>query len=240
MIFRNVILTCCMIGICLHTYAQFGMSARYATNDFGYWSEVVEGINGGSLWDNNMELAIDYNFRRPLDQRVEFFIEGRYLSNSTALISPGGNESVYNFNGFGLGVNTNVYFLDFNGDCDCPTFGKEGGLLKKGLYLQFNAAASYWNKEATFLANTNDSSILIDVGVGIGLDIGISNLLTISPIATVNYYPIATWEGFALEQGILNRSNPNSNTSISMLKFGFRIGLHPDFIKERRVLNRRR
>ncbi len=240
MIFKNFILAFCLLGMSMHSYAQFGVSARYSTNSYGFWSELTEGINGTSLWDNNMEFAIDYKFRRPGEKRVELFLEGKFLSNSTSMISPGGNDRIFNMKGFGLGLNTNVYFLDLNGDCDCPTFGKEGGLVKKGLYLQFNTAVSFWDKEAEFFSNTNDSSLLLDVGVGLGLDIGISNLLTISPLATISYYPLATWERFALEQGILDQANPNSKTTISMFKIGVRIGLHPDFIKEQRVLNRRR
>jgi len=236
---KKFILVLCLSSISAYCFGQFGITTKYSFNNYNHWSDVTESINDSRLFENHLEFALDYRFR-PGEKRIELFMEASYLNNSTSMISPGGNDRVFSMNGFGLGLKANVYFLDFHGDCDCPTFGKEGGFLKKGLFLQFSTAASYWNKKAEFFSDPTDSSLLVDIGVGIGLDIGISNMITVTPIASVNYYPFATWEQFAIEQGLLDQSNPNSRTTISMFKLGVRIGLHPDFIKERRVLNRRR
>ncbi|MCB9291906.1 MAG: hypothetical protein H6559_02055 [Lewinellaceae bacterium] len=42
-----------------------------------------------------------------------------------------------------LFLNANIYFLDLEGDCDCPTFSKSGGFLQKGLFLPHTLRTSW-------------------------------------------------------------------------------------------------
>jgi len=231
MIYRLIYLSiafCLISGI---SYGQFGLNVRYSTNDFNDWSGITTAASGGPIWESNLEFALDYWFK-PSEYRAEYYLEGSYANTKTTF----GNR-VYQLNSYGFGVKSNIYILDFKGDCDCPTFKKEGGLFKKGFFLQWNAHGAYWNKQAEFLGDS-DTNIAFDLGAGAGIDIGISDLLTITPYATWQYYPWLTWEQFGLRHGIGGIENLNAKTTVTMIKFGVRIGFRPDFLKEQRVLRR--
>jgi len=218
-------------------HAQFGVTVRYSMDNFDHWSTVTEAINGEELWTNHIEYAVDYWFK-PGKRRAEYSLEGKFLRTSTDQISPGGNQRKYNLSGFGIGVKGNYYILDFGSDCQCPTFSKEGNLVKKGLFLQLNGGLTYFRKEAEFFANPKDNSVGLNVGFGVGLDIGVSDMLTITPVVNYVLYPLVSWDRYGLQHGILDQTNPNSTTKINMLQLGVRIGLHPDYLKEQRVLRR--
>jgi len=109
--------------------------------------------------------------------------------------------------GFGLGVDywfrlkdkRIIYPMDFGGDCDCPTFSNQSTLIKKGFYFELSPGLGYYtshfNTTQPFVANpegekitTSEDGFAYKVGLGIGLDIGISNLVTINPYAMYNYH----------------------------------------------------
>ncbi len=94
-----------------------------------------------------------------------------------------------------LQFHTNIYPFDFAGDCDCPTFSKQGPSLAKGFFVQLSPGLSYINNQATALSGaiadpeTNQQAgLAISLGLGLGLDIGVSDFLTITPMVRYEYY----------------------------------------------------
>lgn len=231
MVFKNIFYSLLFLVISQSLAAQIGVVARYSSNNFNSWSGITTAASGGPIWENHLEFAIDYWFR-PGEYRAEYLIELSYMSKTTTL----GNRE-YSLDSYGFGVKSNLYIFDFLGDCDCPTFKKEGGFFKKGFFLQWNSHVAYWQKDVNLFTEA-DPNIAIDIGGGAGIDIGISDLLTITPVITYQYYPWVTWEQFGLRHQIGGLDNFNSKINASMLKVGVRVGFRPDFLKEQRVLRR--
>ena len=233
MVFKKIFFSVLFLILSHSLIGQIGVIARYSSNNFSDWSGVTRAVHNGPIWENHLEFGLDYWFK-PGEYRAEYLIELSYLSKTTSY----GNWD-YNLSGYTFGVKSNLYIFDFLGDCDCPTFKKEGGFFKKGFFLQWNAHAGYWQKDIGRAMQTlADPNVAIDFGIGAGIDIGISELLTISPVITYQYFPWLTWEQFSLNHGIGGLENFNAKITAGMFKVGVRIGFRPDFLKEQRVLNR--
>ncbi len=129
---------------------------------------------------------------------------------------------------------TNIYPLDLEGDCNCPTFSKDGDVLQKGLFLQVAPGINYFiNKINSRQLEQNNNSFAFSIGAGIGLDIGFSELLTITPIVKGYYVLAAKWNADPLEtvpQTIVDRNT----TNLLQLYAGLRMGLRFDEIRRYR------
>lgn len=237
MFIRNFILSLTFALSFAQLQAQWGLNLRYSSNDFTDWSTISKSVTGLTVFEDHLEFGLDYWFK-PGEMRAEYMMEASFGKASTILSAPpGGTDIKYTNTMIGLGSKSNVYIFDFFGDCDCPTFTKKGNLFKKGFFLQWNAKVHYWLKDASFFAR-GDNGMTVDVGGGLGIDIGLSDFLTISPVITYHYFPWITWRQFGLQHG-RTIDNLNDKITATMFKFGFRIGLRPDYMKEKRVLGRR-
>ena len=160
--------------LCHTLSAQFGVTSFYnfnevRTRDFPGITMTHDEVLD---YDNSQEVAVHYWFRLA-KQRVEFqptVYYARQLSDGPLAA-----------NEFGLQFKTNVYLFDLGTDCNCPTFGKQGPQVQKGLFLQLSPGVAFHQFEG------QDRSTLFTVGGGVGIDFGISNLLTLTPIAAVRY-----------------------------------------------------
>ena len=85
---------------------------------------------------------------------------------------------------YGFQFRTTIYPFDFQGDCNCPTFSKENELIKKGFFVRLSPGLGKW--ETNIIESTGQqifdlNAILFELTSAIGIDIGISNAITISP-----------------------------------------------------------
>lgn len=158
--------------------AQFGVSSYYNLNQTRTEDFTTQTGLFFADMDNGAEVAVHYWFRLK-NQRIEFSPTIYYATAETV-------EAESNFNEYGFQFKTNIYPFDFTGDCDCPTFGKQGPALQKGLFLQLSPGYSRysfaWQPEAD-----RENSGGFSLGAGIGIDFGVSNFLTISPFAGLRY-----------------------------------------------------
>lgn len=133
--------------------------------------------------DTGWEIAVNYWFRLP-GKRVEFMPTlyygfTRFDENFTSGLNEGLHEAGFQFK-------TNIYPFDFGGDCDCPTFGKQGPQLQKGFFLQLSPGFTYYRTENVFVQEAEAQEHTgFTLGAGIGLDIGLSNFLTLTPLVAV-------------------------------------------------------
>lgn len=142
-------------------HGQFSLESRFnlATSAS---DEEVEGFN------EHVDVSLHY-WTRLKNLRIEFYpglIYQKYLNADQ------------NIQGFGITVPTAFYILDMINDCDCPTFSKNDYLIQKGLFLR--AGPSYLK---TTSAEEDFKSVDIAAGeINIGLDLGVSDLLTLTPL----------------------------------------------------------
>lgn len=169
-----------LLALCcgLSLSAQIGVIANANFNTTR--STFTDGLESADPLEleNGWEVGLNYWFRLPT-RRVEFMPTVYYAQSSFT-----GNRD-QGFAEAGFQFKVNIYPFDFGGDCDCPTFGKQGPQLQKGFFFQLSPGYALYMPEDSFVEYENKSGFTI--GGGIGLDIGLSNLVTITPMAAVRY-----------------------------------------------------
>lgn len=225
---KNLIALLIITSCCLQTInAQLGFRAKYNINDFKETSKALENFFGEeTILDSGFGLGIDYWFRLE-KRRVEFMPEVYYTMNKSTF----NNDFITSvqLNRIGLNFNTHIYPLDFGEDCNCPTFSKDGPSISKGFFFHISPGVSYnlMNMTSTAGSVNDNNDISIKVGGGVGIDIGINDLLTITPIYTYNYFIAGDWTFTNFPNGeepiVIVSSNSTQH------QFGLRVGLRFDY-----------
>lgn len=172
------------LGLANSLIAQLGVQFNTNLHQIRYNGNVLS----AEFDDDNQlgsELALSYWFRLP-NHRVEF-IPTIYAGFSPELANS------QNIIEFGTEMKTNIYPFDFNEDCDCPTFGKQGTQLQKGLFIQLTLGYANYRKPESLellgsLAGVTYEETLTSgftFGGGVGLDFGVTNLITVTPMIGV-------------------------------------------------------
>ena len=193
--------------------AQIGFTSSYVHANLNFGA-----VDGSYLEDlKGLEGQLHYWFRLP-NHRVEFAPTLYYSSISRR------QSNLNSLRSIGFQLETNVYPFDFGGDCDCPTFGKQGPKLEKGLFIQIAPGLAYVD-----MPNSGgfESHVTPTLAGGLGLDIGLHNFVTLTPIATLRYHraykdeiPIRDTNG-----------NQGETTSVNLLSYqlGIQISLRFDY-----------
>jgi hypothetical protein len=201
--------------------AQLGIRAGYNMNSANDWS--FEGdFEDTELLSDGYSISIDY-WLPMKSYRVDFLPELSY--------SRFNENAITDVQWFSFFLNTNFYFLDFEGDCDCPTFSKSGGAFQKGLFFHVSPGVVYQDGEIAELANNEtDGQWAYGLGVGLGLDIGVSDFFTITPIVSYRYFLPTDWEALDVyESGDpLLPQVRNSESPVSQIYTGIRLGFRFD------------
>ena len=122
------------LGLSQLSYAQIGIRAKYDINKFKEADKALSScFETDDIFSSGFELGVDYWFRLE-KRRVEFMPE-IYFAHSNTAITDDVFESM-NLNRIGFNLNVHLYPLDFEEDCDCPTFSKEGPGIQKGFFFQ--------------------------------------------------------------------------------------------------------
>ena len=208
------------------TSAQYGINGSYQTFSASVWEGLIDQSNSPSAApiESGFAVGIDRWFRLK-NARVEFFPELNYARYS---VDWDDNETSLKHQQISLFANTHFYLFDLEGDCDCPTFSKDGNFIKKGFYVELSPGLSY--ATSTF-KNRNDSpsnSYLVpSIGLGVGVDIGLSDLLTITPMIRFRRHFGVQWENLIdnLNTDIDVFDSSFHQTGIETFSFGIRLGL---------------
>lgn len=144
---------------------------------------------------DGLQASVEYNFRLK-QKRIEFRpgLGYRFTLN--------GNKSEGNISSIDFDMNTAVYPFDYAGDCHCPTFSKGGKLFKKGFFFEFNPGVGY-QLLSRLKSDPDDPSRLPirsknlqwKLGGSVGLDIGLSDKFTFTPLLSISYLTASKWEG---------------------------------------------
>lgn len=208
--------------------AQFGVRGKYNINTFGDWNFQLENVNDNTnnkVFPASIEIGVDYWFRLKT-YRVEFMPEVLIGLKSTTTFN---NQSESDFGYFGLNFGTQFYPFDFEGDCDCPTFSKQGPTFEKGFFFSFTPGVIYSTKNVLPLGNgeqLSENAINFRLGIGVGYDIGISDLFTISPSFSYNVSPSHNFENI---DAISPQPEGGVSSSWNHLMFQLRLGFRPDY-----------
>ncbi len=206
----------------LASYGQYGINIKYL---FGQ-SETLDSVN---LSQYGIQGSIEYSFRLK-QKRIEFHPGLGYRFTF--------NEDRYDgyFSAFDLDLNTAIYPFDFEGDCDCPTWSKDGTLIKKGFFIELSPGISYQTLHRDKFISFADpqptplqsSDFVFKLGAAAGLDIGLTEQFTLTPMFSYIMFSGNDWAG-------LLRSGSSGNLDdYAYLGAGLRLAYKPDPKRRRR------
>lgn len=227
-ILRTALLIIFLVYCQTAVFAQFGVRIKYNSNNYKNWQNSLENkySTDTKMLSPGYELGVDYWFRLK-KKRIEFMPELYY---STAKTSYSNAALLQNMEAttFGFNFHAQIYALDLEGDCDCPTFSKGGSGIDKGLFFHFTPGIFRHTTRATFdpissFAVNPVNHIGFKAGVGVGIDFGISDFLTLTPIVSYYFNSAMAWDEFL-----------QSKVNLSQLQFTMRLGFRPDYSRKRR------
>jgi hypothetical protein len=204
-------------------WSQLGIRAQYQIVRFNPWERIETGsaldtkFNGGGY-----QLGIDYAFRLK-NYRIEFYPE---LSYSRQLALEIENQN-YNLSSFGLEVNTHFYFLDFEEDCDCPTWSKSNDWFQKGFFVSIHPGAQVFQYPVQAETESR-TQWLASAGIGAGIDIGISEYVTLTPLIKWRHFFTPEWNGLIelYESNSAGISQEWEKRYFNQIQAGLRLGFY--------------
>jgi len=224
-LFFTLVLT---IFLAYESKAQFGVRLKYNSNNYKNWENVINQRYNtkNTLLSSGYETGVDYWFRLE-KKRIEFMPELFYSQSTTTF---NGAEILDKMNATAIGFNfhTQIYALDLGNDCNCPTFSKSGSGIDKGLFFHFTPGLMYHTTTPTFdpfisMSVEPYKKLIFHAGVGAGIDFGVNDLLTITPMISYYFSSAMNWESYL-----------QSSTNLSQLQFTLRLGFRPDYGRGRR------
>jgi hypothetical protein len=194
---RILYLSLFLLAISFTLSAQVGLSTQYLSGSADNWTYQASetGSETIELPGTGWQAGIDYWFRLK-NTRIEFLPTLAYSQQTQDIASTFASLET-EARALHFFFNTNIYLFDLKGDCDCPTFSKQGPSLQKGFYLQVSPGYSLYNFELqdAFSDETyEDNDSAFSIGLGLGIDLGISDFMTITPQIGARYYPSLSWE----------------------------------------------
>lgn len=230
--FRNILAASLLVIFAIPAQAQFGISGAYRLSQDDFITST--NVNGGSF-GNGYEVALDYWFRLK-KKRIEFLPTISYANYSGTdqidAVADLFNDVKFNINEFGFQLKTNFYLFDFGEDCDCPTWGKQGPAFHKGFFLQLAPGYSFFQSKASnenvlFTEKASNNQSLLSVSAGAGIDIGINNLITITPQFGYRYY-FGKYDWTETTKVTPLSTSNKREANISNLYAGIRLGIRLD------------
>jgi hypothetical protein len=208
--------------------AQFGIKAGYLWQDAKDWQAVYD-IGNENVLENNYTVGLDYWFRLK-NYRIEFLPELNYTPSSKNFEIREGITNTAKVNLYSFFLNTNFYLLDFAGDCNCPTFSKQGQFFKKGFFIQLSPGVTYFQQAVSRTADRfSGNAFAFNLGAGAGIDIGITDVVTLTPLAGVRYYPKVTWESLPEVGDPVTVGLKSTESPITQFFAGARLGFRFDY-----------
>lgn len=202
---KNVILLF-LVSFSTSSFAQIGLSSYYTQSSAPVWQDMMKDKQRNSIFVGTA-FGINYGFRLK-KKRIEFTPELTYAKFYNVLNSAVDPVTLSTIQFIQFNFNTNLYLLDFGEDCNCPTFSKQNLVVKKGLFLQISPGYMYSTyQNGTHSANGSNN---FHIGAGIGLDIGLSKKLTVTPLIRAKQHFNANWED--LDQWLSDSQDPDIET----------------------------
>jgi len=209
-IFKLAVAICILVFVAniQQAKAQFGAHLSYQTIKASTPTDTTTFyINSGQ------SVGLDYWFRLR-NKRLEFTPEISFTLYNNTTDSLG--LTLRKYQSFQVRFNVNLYPFSFNDDCDCPTFSKDNDLIKKGFFISFHPAVSKGNYYGEGIEDiVPNEKINYHLGLGAGLDIGVSDLFTLTP--------------FFRHHRKINQPNDDFQYNWNQNQFGLRLGFRPDY-----------
>lgn len=214
---NHLILLC----FCLFTgsaFAQLGINGGARLNGETNWQYYT---NQDDFLKTGFKVGLDYWFRLK-KVRLEFTPELNFSQFKGNYSSTLDEAFKFTNNIYGFHLNTNIYPLSFKDDCNCPTFKKDGQLIEKGFHFILSPGINYFDFQIqTDAEKYTHNDLVFSAGLGVGLDIGLTDFMTLTPLVMYHRYFEANWEGLDLALDMEQNQPVNASTTSSFNQFFF-------------------
>lgn len=230
------------LGLSNTGFTQFTLSYKYDQNSVSDWEDIVTAYTSGSesIVGSTHNLAVGYWLKPLKEYRWNVIPEISYGQSKSEINASETLNAEHKWNTIELTINNLFYPLNMESDCNCPTFSKDGNFFTKGFFV--NASIGYALNQFTitsFDQEYDSSSNGLKLGIGMGIDIGINDLLTLSPIINYNFRPQTEWEElrdhiFGTSPQPSNYESLENSTTVTQWEFGIRANFRFDYLRENR------
>ena len=210
-------------------FAQYGITGGFTKMNVPTWQIPVDTYITGTksyFLKNGVYFEIDRKFGLK-NIRIDFYPGVKYNSQTFII-----EDSKFKWTLAGFQVTAKFYTFDLNGNCNCPTFGHGGETFKKGFHFTLSPGVDYLflihqaNSTENHTIDINQEKIIFSISGGAGLDIGLSELLTLTPVVNLRYFPPVEWKGLTKEVSQGAETGKYDSNQIFQLFGGVRIGLN--------------
>jgi hypothetical protein len=216
---KQIWMLLCMVMIPVLGRAQLGVSMGYSWGNAPDWQMDLSAPPGEGVL-----LGLEYAL--PFKQLRMELVPGLALSRLSTPEILGVNTTS---TGYSAHLQWRIYPFDLQGDCNCPTFSRQGNLLQKGIWLAALGGVTAMDNRINFDLLQGESirrSLNVMGGVQLGLDLGLSEILTLSPFLGINYLPAVFWpELSTLLAPELLVTAPAEKSPVSIVQLGMRFKL---------------
>lgn len=218
---RVLLIVLVLFFISVESFSQIGIDFIGNSNNYKTWNELLyeKAVKDSEIFKYSYGVGVNYWFSLH-DLRVEF-TPGLYFLHSEFVLDEKEAGVKYVSNQGGLEFDINVYLFDFYRKSykrDCPSFSNGNDWLKSGFFVQASPKIFGDQRE---LLNSEKNIRYLNIGgkfdFGVGIDIGISKHLVISPILKYGFDFGDKWEGLSEYHGEDNFSDRSSNSYISFV-----------------------
>ena len=235
---KSLFLILCVL-LSFHLSGQFGVSAYYQNFTAPEWEAALGRLDTGKesvpFVRQGYRVGVDYWVKPFEDTRITLQPELSYSRSEKSEFTEGATTLTrnYNYQSLNLGLPVNVYLFDLEGDCDCPTWSKSEPFFKKGFFLQLMPAMHFNRYQANLSDDTAEvgfqsNSTNFSLAGGAGLDIGFSDLVTLSPTVRYVHHFNKSWSNL-LERFDQPDPNPVYDADPAGWELGLRLGIRLDY-----------
>jgi hypothetical protein len=211
--------------------AQIGISGAYSSIKTPGW-EVILASENVPQYNNGYTIGIDY-WTRLENYRVEFLPEMSYSSFDNRFdgiplvpFASTGDMSI-----LALSLNTQFYIFDIEGDCNCPTWGKEGGFFNKGFYFMLGPGVSMVRQVDEIevgleeAETVDETTLRLMLSAGAGLDIGLTKSITLTVFGRFRWHSSDEWIGIntVIDRSPMQDNPADPNSVITQFEPGLKI-----------------
>lgn len=194
---KKIIILALILGTYSVLIAQISFTTNYAVMSSRGWEEIIsvhlEEEQAIHLNSTAFRLGYAFQFK---NLNVEFMPEAHFARfHQRFEENIGFNAHQFSNTVIGLDLVGHIYFLDIKSDAKLPAVQRKGSFLKKNLFLRTSVGVQHFDANyrppsdgsTFFLFSTWNNAWVATAGLGLGLDIGLSDFLTVSPIVEFNF-----------------------------------------------------
>lgn len=209
------------------TFAQLqgGIAANYFIQNMPEWESAFFGLRSNErLLNNGYGGELDFKVAGFENYRVQFHINAQKNFFKSSL-----DTRQFKLDQHVLSITGKIFLLSLEADCDCPTFSRDAGLLEKGFFVEISPGISNFKASATDQSLiSEDTGFSFKMGIGMGLEIGFNDYVTISPFVRYNRYFNMEWEGLQADIAAFDNTTPiegSDATSMNQFSAGLRLAI---------------